>query len=409
MALTYFLVYFHRVSPAVLATDMQESFGVGLTSIALLSSVYFYAYTVMQLPCGILTDRWGPRRTVCAFTALAALGAFVTALASSFGIVVMGRAMIGLGVAMVYVPTLKVLSAWFRHDQFGSLTGLLLTVGNIGGLAAAGPLAYMSEAVGWRQVFLVLGVLTATLTWLMWALVRDRPQDVPVSDHERPVDLASGRGMRDGTNGRIPVGRSLRLIFGSGRRFWPLAVCFFFVYGGIMVYQGLWGGPFFRDVLGWDKGTYGTSLTFIAIGMIVGCPLSGLLSDRVLRSRRKVLVIGMVIFTSIWALMWLMAGRVEGQVPYIIVHLLFGFFGGWYVPIYGQLKDLFPSSMDGTAIAALNIFPFLGGAVLQQLTGYMVVEGSLSEYRSVWLLMLVGMVIACACALLSKEGSQEDA
>ncbi len=84
MALTYFQVYLHRVSPAVLATDLQESFGVGLTAVALLGSAYFYAYMVMQLPCGALTDRWGPRRTVRALTALSALGAFVTALAISF-------------------------------------------------------------------------------------------------------------------------------------------------------------------------------------------------------------------------------------------------------------------------------------------------------------------------------------
>ncbi|HSA35174.1 MAG TPA: MFS transporter, partial [Methanomassiliicoccales archaeon] len=126
MALTYFLVYFHRVSPAVLATDLQGTFGVGLTAVALLSSAYFYAYMVMQLPCGVLTDRWGPRRTVCAFTALSALGALVTALASSFEIVVAGRVMIGLGVAMVYVPTLKVLSSWFRKDEFSTMTGVLL-------------------------------------------------------------------------------------------------------------------------------------------------------------------------------------------------------------------------------------------------------------------------------------------
>ncbi len=395
MALTYFLVYFHRVSPAVLATDLQESFGVGLTAVAVLSSAYFYAYTVMQLPCGVLTDRWGPRRTVCAFTALSALGAFVTALAGSFEMVVAGRVMIGLGVAMVYVPTLKVLSSWFHRDEFSTLTGILLMVGNVGGLAAAGPLAAMSDYAGWRQVFLALAVLTAVLTWLMWLLVRDRPQDVGLPGAEEALDDEEGE--------RLPLIDSLRRVFGSGIRFWPFAVIFFFMYGSLMVYQGLMGGPFFRDVLGWDKAEYGFSLTFVGLGMIAGCPVSGFISDRVLRSRRKVVVFGTAAFTLMWGVMWFASGRLTDHAAYAALHFVFGFFAGWYVPIYGQVKDAFPRSMTGTAIASLNIFPFAGGALLQMVSGYMIANNSLSEYRSVWFLMLAGMTMATLAALFTRE------
>jgi len=392
MALTYFLVYFHRVSPAVLATDLQESFGVGLTAVAILSSAYFYAYTVMQLPCGILTDRWGPRRTVCTFTALSALGAFVTALAGSFEMVIAGRVMIGLGVAMVYVPTLKVLSSWFRKDEFSTLTGVLLMVGNVGGLAAAGPLAAMSDYAGWRQVFLALGFLTAVLTWLMWLLVRDRPQDVGLPEVEM-----------EEREEKVLLAASLRQIFGSGMKFWPFAIIFFFTYGSLMVYQGLMGGPFFRDVLGWDKAEYGFSLTFVGLGMIAGCPVSGFISDRVLRSRRTVVVLGTAAFTVMWGLVWFASGRLEDHAPYAILHFLFGFFAGWYVPIYGQVKDAFPRSLTGTAIASLNIFPFAGGAMLQMAAGFMVSHNTLAEYRSVWLLMTAGMVLATMAALMCKE------
>jgi len=392
LALVYFLVYFHRVSPAVLATDLQGSFGIGLTAMAILSSVYFYAYMVMQLPCGVLTDRWGPRRTVCTFTALSALGAFLTALAGSFEMVVAGRLMIGLGVAMVYVPTLKVLSSWFRKDEFSTLTGVLLMVGNFGGLAAAGPLAAMSDFAGWRQVFLALGVLTAVLTWFVWLLVRDRPQDAGLPATEEPEK-----------DDKVPLMASLRLIFGSGMKFWPFAVIFFFMYGSLMVYQGLMGGPFFRDVLGWEKAEYGFSLTFVGLGMIAGCPISGFISDRVLRSRRKVVVFGTAAFTMLWGAVWLFAGEVDDHMAYAILHFLFGFFAGWYVPIYGQVKDAFPRSMSGTALAALNIFPFAGGAVLQMVSGYMIANDSLSEYRSVWLLMFAGMVISTLAALVSRE------
>jgi sugar phosphate permease len=402
LALTYFLVYFHRVSPAVMATDIQDEFGVSLASIALLSSAYFYAYTIMQLPCGILTDRWGPRKTVSAFTFIAAAGAIVTGLAGTFELVVAGRVMIGLGVAMVYVPTLKIMAVWFHRDEFVSMTGLLLIVGSVGGLAAAGPLAYMSDAIGWQSVFLALGLVTFILSLWVWILVRDRPEGL----RARPADATVVPEQEDGSEGpeeRIPVRKALRMVYGSGLKFWPLAIWFFFMYGSIMVYQGLLGGPFFRDVLGWSTETYATSLTFISIGLIFGFPLAGLLSDKVFRSRKKVMVIGTVVYTAIWGVMWLIAGQVQSQEIYIVLHFLFGFFGGWFVGSYAQIKDLFPAAMAGTAIAALNVFPFLGGAVLQQLTGAMIINNSLGDYRTVWLMMFVGMIIATICVLLSQE------
>ena len=148
LALAYFFVYFHRVSSAVVSTEMQTTFGVSTAaSLGLLSSVYFYAYTVMQLPSGLLTDSWGPRRTVSIFTLIAAAGAILTGIASSFEQVIAGRLLIGIGVAMVYIPTMKILANWYRKNEFASLSGILLAVGNIGALSAAGPLALMSEAL----------------------------------------------------------------------------------------------------------------------------------------------------------------------------------------------------------------------------------------------------------------------
>jgi uncharacterized membrane protein len=115
------------------------------------------------------------------------------------------------------------------------------------------------------------------------------------------------------------------------------------------------------------------------------------------------LVFGTAAFMMLWGVVWLIAGEVDDHMAYAILHFLFGFFAGWYVPIYGQVKDAFPRSMSGTALAALNIFPFAGGAVLQMLSGYMIANDSLSEYRSVWLLMFAGMVISTLAALVSRE------
>jgi sugar phosphate permease len=404
LAIAYFFVYFHRVSTAVVSADLQTTFGVGASSIALLSSAYFYAYTIMQLPSGILTDSLGPRKTVSVFTLVAAVGAILTGIASSFELVIAGRLLIGIGVAMVYIPLMKILAAWYRQNEFASLSGILLAVGNIGALSAAGPLALMSDALGWQQVFLMLGVITLFLALAAWTITRDRPSDMGLPSIQEIEAEEKGEPVPDAkTMEKIPMSRALKMTFGAGRKFWPLAIWFFFTYGSIMVYQGLWAGPFFHDILGWDKATYGLVLTFIGIGMIFGCPIAGYISDKILKSRKKVLIIGTVVYTIVWAIIWMTSGQINSIESYMAINFAFGFFGGFFVVSFAQIKELFPITIVGTSTAALNIFPFAGGAILQQLSGLMLTSRSLESYRSIWLFMLVCMVIAMVAAFLSKE------
>ncbi len=414
LALAYFFVYFHRVSVAVVSSDIKAQFGVGASSIALLSSAYFYTYTIMQLPSGLLTDSWGIKKTAGVFTFILAIGAVLCGVATSFEMILLGRLLIGLGAAMVYIPVMKVLALWFRKYEFASVNGILLAVGSIGSLSAATPLALMSDALGWQEVFLLLGMVSVVTAILIFLLVKDHPKDMgfptipEIEAFEKGEPLPETSAQEAKAEEKVPMGKALKDVFGSGLKFWPLAIWFFFMYGSIMVYQGLWGSQYFRDILGWDKGTYALTITFIGIGMIFGSPLAGTISDKI-HSRKKVLVIGTVCYTAVWAALFLLMGECESELVYHALHFLFGFFGGFFVVCYAMIKEHFPTAIAGTSTGALNLFPFAGGAILQLLSGYMILDYSQSEYRSVWLFMLVGMVIACACIFLAKERTKEGA
>ena len=254
LAIAYFFVYFHRVSPAIVSADLQIAFGVSAASIALLSSVYFYAYAIMPLPSGILTDNVGPRRMVSIFTLIAAAGAIITGIASTFDLVIAGRLLIGIGVSVIYIPTMKILAAWYREKEFASFAGIMLAIGNLGALCAAGPLALMSSALGWQQVFIIIGAITLIIAILAWMIIRDHPSDMNLPSIQVIEAEEKGKPAHDAkTMEKIPMVKALKMTFGAGRKFWPLAMWYFFLYGSIMVYQGLWAGPFYHDVLGWDK------------------------------------------------------------------------------------------------------------------------------------------------------------
>ena len=145
LALVYFFVYFHRVSPAIMAKSLMNEFTIGAGALGALGAAYFYPYAIAQLPSGILSDTWGARKTAGIFVLVAAVGALVSGLATNFNMVVIGRVLIGFGVGFVYIPIMRILADWYRVHEFASLTGVLLAVGNIGALSAAAPLGESSR------------------------------------------------------------------------------------------------------------------------------------------------------------------------------------------------------------------------------------------------------------------------
>ena len=175
LAVAYMLVYFHRLSPAVMAVELMESFNVGGAIIGILGSAYFYPYAIMQLPAGLLSDSLGPRKTVSIFLTIASVGAILFGLAPSAGVAIFARVLVGFGVCMVFVPTLKAVSMWFRRGEFSMMAAILNAIGGVGVLAAAAPLAFLTDRLGWRMTFVAIGVTTLLLAGAVWKWVRNRP------------------------------------------------------------------------------------------------------------------------------------------------------------------------------------------------------------------------------------------
>ena len=142
--------------------------------------------------------------------------------------------------------------------------------------------------------------------------------------------------------------------------------------------------------------------------MVFGCPISGVISDRFLRSRRKVVVFGTLAYTAIWATIWLTAdtGIANEFAAQMAINFLFGFFGGFFVAAYAQIKELYPVGMAGTSTAALNLFPFAGGAILITLAGFIIDDKTIGEFQTLWLIAFTMMIAASVCAFLSVEKSQ---
>ena len=215
LCLGYFLVYFHRVSTAIVAPELTEAFGLTAASLGLLSSAYFYPYALAQIPSGILTDYLGPRKTVTFFILVAAIGAFIFGSATSYSWAIAGRLLVGLGVAFIYISVMKILAEWFRRQEFATLTGLLLSVGNIGALSAAAPLSLLVVGVGWRNSFMSIGAVTIILAICCWVIIRNKPKDMGL-----PTTYEIDGILSPSVSEQIPSLKEAMKIIVGNRNFW---------------------------------------------------------------------------------------------------------------------------------------------------------------------------------------------
>jgi MFS family permease len=354
----YFFVYFHRVSTGVLAPSLMEAFSASGASLGAMSSAYFYPYALSQPLVGLLADRWGARKVITLSAFIEASGALLFGLAPTLFLAAVGRGLIGLGAAGVFVPALKVLLPWFGPQAFGQMNAVLLAVGNLGAIAASTPFAWLIQKIGWRSCFFLIAVLIFFLGILSRRYIRNTPPE-----HTAPAETAAPVF----TTQRPGLSSILKSPF-----FWTLGALFFTYGGPNSTFQGLWGYPFLVDVFGYGKLEAGNLIMAIAFGVIFGGPVLGYLTDKTYSAhKRQLLSACLVIQVLTWTgIVFLSPGF--GPIGLGILFFMMGIMlSGTLSTSWAIVREEFPADRLGTAMGFLNPAPFLGVAALQPLTGYL--------------------------------------
>jgi sugar phosphate permease len=406
LAAGYFLVYFHRLCPSVVALDLMSDLKAGAALMGWLGSAYFYPYALMQLPAGLLSDSWGPRRTITVFFLLAGAASIFFGLASSVGWAIFDRMLVGLGISMLFVPTMKVLTRWFRADEFARMTGILMAVGGAGALFATLPLALLSAALGWRGSFITIGAATLALAAAIWFLVRNTPQEMGLP----PVEESASQEAGEPKAPAVGLWQGVGMVLGAAR-FWPLAIWFFFTLGIFFSFGGLWGGPYLMHVHGLTKPQAGNVLSMLAWALIIGSPFISWLSDKVVYSRKKILVATSIFMVALTAILAFAPQVLSVPMMYAWCFLMSLTGSAVVVIAFTSSKELFPVEMAGTAVGLVNLFPFLGGAVMQPVLGMVLesqgrtAQGTFSPetYGKAFLIYFFASLVALGAAILSKE------
>lgn len=359
----YFFSYFHRVAPAVVAEDLMRAFAISAATLGTLAAIYPYVFAVMAIVGGGLADTLGPRWTMALGGATMAAGAALFGVAPTFALAFAGRLLVGLGASVILIAWLSLAAEWFRPDEFGTISGWTQTVGNLGALVGSGPLALLVEAAGWRATFGLIGVVTFGLAVNALVFVRDRPEAMGLP----PV--VPGRPGRRRPSLREVVD-SVRAVVGN-RRTWPPILAAGGAYTGFITFLGLWGVPYLIQVHGLTRVEAANLIALLPLGLGVGSPLVGWLSDRWLRLRR----LPMVVFIALYAVCWLpLVLPAEARLPPALLapfFLMMGLTAAGLILVWSCVREVNDPARVGMAVGFCNAPIFLAFAVLQWLTGAM--------------------------------------
>jgi predicted MFS family arabinose efflux permease len=342
----YFLSYFLRSANAIIAGDLSRDLSLDAAQLGLMSSLFFGAFALAQLPLGAGLDRWGPRAVVPVLMAAAVAGCALFASAPSFGPLALGRALIGLGMAAILPSSFKIFSHWYPAHRVATMSGLLVGIGSSGALASATPLAWLTSAVGWRAVFAGAAAAIAASALAIVALARNTPPGA-----EWPARAASSGG--------------LRAVF-ADRRFWQFVPLGFFFTGGILAMQGLWAGPYLFDVSGLSRIAAGNVLLLLGGGVTVGSAASGWCVDRFGVART---------ITGSAALFVICQFALALRPPLAVIaplYLVYGFSGSFCIMCLAHARQIFPAAITGQAVTAVNFFSIGGSFCLQWWMGLII-------------------------------------
>ncbi|MFT5393306.1 MAG: MFS family permease [Gammaproteobacteria bacterium] len=390
----FFYAWVLRVSPSVMIEELMRDFAVSGALLGQLSAWYFYGYAGMQIPVGMMLDRFGPRRLLTVAAITCAIGCVLFASGTLIHASI-GRFLIGAGAAFSLVGSMAIASKSLPAHRFALFSGLAMMAGMAGGVLGQGPVRVVVEATDWRSTTLVAALGGAVIALFAWLLIRD------------PVRQSIAGGAFRGARAVL-----------ANRECWLNAAAGLACTGPLLGFAALWGVPFLETAYGLERATAAgmASLTFVGLG--VGSPVVGWLSDKMGR-RKPPMLIGLSIALSTFATLVYMPG-----LPLFVVGglcLLVGIGAAGQICNFALVREHNAADVSATAIGLVNALITSAGAIYQPLIGWLLDRvwagaehaehaGSrvyeAADYRMAFSAILIGGIFGLGCGFFLKESAK---
>lgn len=395
--LFYFYEYFLRVAPGVMVKDLMQAFHIGAGAFGTMTAFYLYAYAPMQLPVGMLMDRFGARKLLTLATLGLGVAAFIFGTATTLWVANITRFMMGAGSAFAFVGLVYITSHWFSGKTLALLVGVGNSLGMLGAVFGQGPLSLMVKTLSWRPSMFVMGALGLVLSFVIFLAVRNEPK--------------GGHPCQPSCPKKKPLWHNLKIVTKNPQTWINgiVALCF---YAATVAYGGLWIIPFLINTYGMKNETASFAASMIYIGWIVAGPLIGHFSDKT--CNRKTVLIVTTFLSIIFFLIINYANGMSHFWAFVMIFLLGVTLSGELL-CYSLSIELNPREAKGTALAFTNFLVFVGGSIAQTLVGWLLdwnwngvtKDGTplymASDYQNALLLFPIAIAIAFIFSFFIKE------
>lgn len=369
--LTYLLMSSQRTAPGLITEQVMKDFHVTATTIGLLTSMQFFVYTSLQIPMGILADRYGPNFFLIIGALVTGLGTIIYSLGTHEFVLFFARILTGIGDATIWVNLVLILSQWFKVNEFVRLIGLAGMTGSLGFLLATVPFSAWIDLFGWRAAFFSAGIALCLSGILLYIVLVKKPRQL---FHNESVTVKDEIQRQD-------VSMLLKRIV-SNRQAWALFFCHFGVVGGYVGFISSWAIPYGMNMYDLTRSDASQLVMVGLIGALIGAPLTSWIASRLETIKRPYVMVHFIILTS-WSAFLLF----KGNPPFFMFVMLFfiiGFGFGASALTFAVVRQSFPMRESGLVSGFANTGGFLSAVLLPGIFGkvldqFQSVTGSMSE------------------------------
>ena len=385
-----FVQFFLQIIYSAMSDQVMQEFNIGTALTGLLSSTFFYTFIVLQIPAGIILDRYDIRHVTTISSAICGIGCIVFGLAPNFHIAIIGRLLMGMGGTFGFLGMTKVVRLWYKSSQFSLMVGMSELLANLAAAFGIGVTTFFIVKFGWRVNMISFGFLTLFIS-LMSHLYLRKPE--------------INRKLR---TYKLTIKKQIIMVIRKPQCW--LVCLYIFGTGAVMnAFCALWGLPFLSTTYGLSHEMSGIGIAIVFIGLAVGCPIIGVLVDTIGQVRRIMIISSFLTMVIMSAIIFPL-GHYGQQWVYLLLFLL-GLFGSCYFLAYEKMKHLVHESVQGIAIAICNMSLMMGALILQPLIGFILQFSNqktpkFTQYQHALIILILVLLMSVICAVYT--GTKEE-
>lgn len=401
LTFSFILVLFLRMSTAVISDNLSNELGFNSVQISNIASMALYAYAIMQIPSGLLIDKYGPRVVSSVGIIIASAGSIIFGFIQTPILAYISRIMVGAGTSVILLSMFKIQGNWFRKEEFASATSKFSFIGNLGSVLATFPLVFLNEMIGWRSSFILIGIIGVIVGISIYLVVRNKPEDRGFESINLEESCA------EKYQEKINIIEGLISVF-KNKATWYNSVIMFSLVGVSTAFTSLWGVSYITDVYGVSKSVAAFIVSFFTYGFVLGSIIMDILFSKVKGSKFKIIKIGAIINLIIWIFIVIVCGV---KPPIIILPVAFFIIGSVnmsHLQAFNDVKYKNSQRYSGLSTSIVNTSEFIGSGLINLFIGFIMLSNSSNIVSGYKYGFIIFIIMSVATIISSHVGMKND-